>query len=518
MNKPADPLQINNRPAQSERDKTGRTPLICAENLGVYYQSDKDRSDDFKSHIHNMFKGERKKDIFWALNEVSFTAYAGDVLGVIGSNGAGKTTLCRVIAGLLRPNRGSIDIRGSVSALLSLGTGFDKELTGHENIYLNGMMFGFSKKRISELLPRIREFSGLGHFLDQPLKYYSNGMQARLGFSIASVIDAEILVIDEVLGTGDMEFRERAVEKVWELVSGAKMVLVVTHETDFIAENCSQAIWIEQGRVKAAGEPVRVVKDYEAFAADLVRPKKKKLGKIKQTEKDKSRQTARQKAIEVKNLGLQFKLGKEPFWALKDLNFTVSDKEIIGIIGPNGAGKSTLCRTLCGILRQDEGDLRVEGSIAALLSFGTGFNPQLSGYDNIYLNGMMLGIPRQVIRSVEEEIIEFSELKNFIDSPVKNYSKGMRSRLGFSIASMLQPDIFIVDEALSAGDIAFQEKAAARMQEMLQEAKAVLIVTHSMKIVKKVCTRALLLQQGRLTFDGSPAEAVEIYRSTVKKK
>ena len=129
----------------------------------------------------------------------------------------------------------------------------------------------------------------------------------------------------------------------------------------------------------------------------------------------------------------------------------------------------------------------------------------------------MLGIPKQVIRKVEDEIIEFSELEDFIDLPVKQYSKGMKSRLGFSVASMLKPDIFIVDEALSAGDIAFQEKATVRMQEMLEEAKAVLIVTHSMKIVKKVCTRVLVMQEGAIVFDGKPREAVESYKNSVSK-
>lgn len=491
-----------------------RVPLIEARNLGVYYESDRDRRDDFKSHVHNIISGARRNDILWALKDISFTGYSGDVLGVIGSNGAGKTTLCRVIAGLLRPNTGSIGVSGTVSALLSLGTGFDKELTGNENIFLNGMMLGFSRKRINELLPVIRNFSGLGFFLDQPLKYYSSGMKARLGFSIASVIDAEILVIDEVLGRGDMEFKERAVKKVWELVSGAKMVMVVTHETDFIEEHCNRAMWIEKGVIISSGEPGEVVRAYEDFAAGAAKPKKKKkLSGLKKTETD----AGNQKAIEARNLGLKFKLGGEPFWALKDLNFSVYDKEIIGIIGPNGAGKSTLCRVLCGIYREDEGELSVNGTIAALLSFGTGFNPQLSGYDNIYLNGMMLGIPKQVIRKVEDEIIEFSELEDFIDLPVKQYSKGMKSRLGFSVASMLKPDIFIVDEALSAGDIAFQEKATVRMQEMLEEAKAVLIVTHSMKIVKKVCTRVLVMQEGAIVFDGKPREAVESYKNSVSK-
>jgi len=432
--------------------------LIRAENLGVYYESDSDRRDDFKSHVHRIIRGERRNDIFWALKDISFTGYAGDVLGIIGPNGAGKTTLCRTIAGLLRPNRGQLEVKGNVSALLSLGTGFDKELTGNENIYLNGMMLGFPRHRIKELLPLIQDFSGLGRFLDQPLKYYSSGMKARLGFSIASVIDAEILVIDEVLGTGDMEFKEKAVQKVWELVGEAGMVLVVSHETDFIKDHCNRALWIDNGSVRASGDPEQVVESYEQLGAGSKKPKKKKLSRLKQS----SPGAGEEIAIEARDLSLEFKLEGKPFRALDSLNFQVYDREILGIIGPNGAGKTTLCRTLCGIYKQDRGELRVNGAIAALLSFGTGFNPQLSGYDNIYLNGMMLGIPKYKIRRVEEEIIAFSELDQFIDQPVKHYSRGMRSRLGFSIASMLQPDIFIVDEALSAGDSPLSGKSRSQ--------------------------------------------------------
>ncbi len=513
-------LELN--PISRAEGTAGRVPLIKAHNLGVYYEGDKGKRDDLKSHVHGLIRGrgqgrgqgQGQNGVFWALKDISFEGYPGDVLGVIGSNGAGKSTLCRVISGLLRPNRGSIHVRGDVSALLSLGTGFNKELSGNENIILNGLMLGLSRKRINELLPSIQEFSGLGRFLGQPLKHYSSGMKARLGFSIASAMEAEILVIDEVLGTGDMEFNERAVKKVWELVGGAKMVVVVTHDTDFVEEHCNRAIWIESGEVKATGEPGEVMDVYKEFSSDIGGPGKKKKKKLVSFQETRF-ETGKQKSIEVENLGIQFKVDGKPFWALKDVSFTVYDKEIVGIIGPNGAGKSTLCRALCGIYRGDRGGVRINGEVAALLSFGTGFNNQLSGHDNIYLNGMMLGIPKKQIRRVEDEIVEFSGLQEFIHKPVKHYSKGMKSRLGFSIASMLKPDVFIVDEALSAGDIAFQQKATYRMQEMLEEARAVVIVTHSMKIVKKACTRALFLKEGNLVFDGDPKQAVKLYKKSV---
>ena len=497
--------------ANSHNDYTDQgLPLIEAVNVSVKYMGEAVKRDDFKSLVHKSLRSRRskKKEAFWALKEVSFCGYPGEVIGVIGANGAGKTTLCRVILSMLRPNRGSITVRGEVSSLLSLGSGFNNELTGRENIILNGMMLGLSRKKLADLLPSIEEFSGLGRFLAEPIKHYSSGMKARLGFSIAVALEAEILVIDEVLGTGDLEFRERAVKKMWELVSGASMVVVVSHDLNFIRNNCNRAIWLDQGKLKASGEPEQVVAQYEETIPRVKGPKKKKIVSFQETKLE----AGKKAAIEVKNLGIEFKVGREPFWALKDVSFTTYDQEIMGIIGPNGAGKTTLCRTLCGLYRPDSGSVHISGQISALLSLGTGFNEHLSGWDNIYLNGMMLGIPRKVIHIIEDEIVEFAELEKFIHKPVKQYSSGMKSRLGFSIAAMLQPDILIVDEALSAGDRAFQEKATMKMQEMLEEAKAVVIVTHSLEIVETVCNRAILLQNGEIKYDGEPSDTVRFYQ------
>ncbi|HBC93041.1 MAG TPA: teichoic acid ABC transporter ATP-binding protein, partial [Pelotomaculum sp.] len=198
-------------------------------------------------------------------------------------------------------------------------------------------------------------------------------------------------------------------------------------------------------------------------------------------------------------------------------NFTVHEGDIVGIIGPNGAGKSTLCRVLSGILKADKGEVFVEGEVTALLSFGTGFNMQLTGRDNVYLNGMMLGIPKKKLLGLYEDIMEFSGLGKFMDQPVKNYSNGMKSRLGFSVAAMIKPDLFIIDEALSVGDASFFEKASAKIQELIGKAKAVIVVTHNMSFVEKVCTRALWLGDGIIKFDGDPKEAVIQYRQSLKR-
>ncbi len=503
-------LTAEQKPHQLEQPPP---PLVVAKNVGVKYEGEV-KKQDFKSIAHKYMLGQwrHKKEDFWALQGVSFSAYPGDILGIIGSNGAGKTTLCRVLSGLLLPDTGSIMISGAVSALLSLGTGFNSNLSGRENVFLNGMMLGFSRKHIKELYPQIREFAGIGDFIDQPVKVYSSGMKSRLGFSIAATLEADILVIDEVLGSGDLEFSQKASAKMRSLVEQANLVIVVSHNLGFIEENCNRALWIEKGELQAEGDPAEVTTSYKELKA--AKPKKKKIVNLKETRTE----VGTRQCLDVSNLGLYYNIDKKPFWALKNVNFSVCNREIVGIIGRNGAGKTTLCRALCGILKEDEGKVLSHGEVAALLSFGLGFSSKLTGRDNIYLNGMMLGLTRQFIRLKQAEIIEFSGLEKHIEKPVKNYSSGMKSRLGFSIASILQPDILVIDEALSAGDAAFQEKATERMQDMLEDAGTVVVVTHSLNIVETVCTRALLVDKGGVVFDGDPKEAVKIYKQSVKKK
>ena len=491
-------------------------PVIDAKNVGIKFNLNKKR-EDIKSTVFDFLQSKKQKSSqeksFWALKSISFEGFKGDIIGVLGSNGAGKSTLCKVISKLFSPDRGEIQIRGEVSALLSLGTGFNQELSGKENIYLNGMMLGFSKKQIDALYDKITDFADIGDFIDQPMKYYSSGMKSRLGFSIAAMLKPEILVLDEALNTGDLSFKKKAASEMKEIVKNARMVLIVSHDLGFIEEHCTKAIWIDKGEVKAIGEPKNICEQYKSLtlvAASASKPKTTRvIANLKKTEENISDETV----IEVVNLGLQYNLKGKKFWALKDINFTVKKGEIIGIIGHNGAGKSTLCKILSKIFKPDEGKLEISGDVAALLSFGTGFNGHISGTDNIFLNGLMLGLPKERIKQTYDDIVDFSELQEHIHKPVKNYSTGMRSRLGFSIASMIEPDVFIIDEALSVGDISFYEKATERMQEMLTTSKAVIVVTHSMDFVEKVCTRAIWINRGGIIFDGEPKEAVDRYRN-----
>jgi len=199
---------------------------------------------------------------------------------------------------------------------------------------------------------------------------------------------------------------------------------------------------------------------------------------------------------------------REKFKALDDVNFTIERGEVVGIIGHNGAGKSTLLKHIANITKPTRGEITVNGSIAPLIEVGAGVSPDLTGRENIFLNGAILGIPKKTIQRKLDEIIDFSELEQFIDTPVKRYSSGMAIKLGFSIATSLDADILIVDEVLAVGDLAFQRKCFDRMETLInKEGKTVLLVSHNIRQVSRMCSRVILLKQGKIIIDSDPDEA-----------
>ncbi|WP_164218450.1 ABC transporter ATP-binding protein [Virgibacillus sp. YIM 98842] len=492
----------------SSQTKDTNKNVIRAKNIGVAFNSKK--RDDYKSLIFNTFKRDKRskeEKKFWPLTDINFEGHQGEILGIIGSNGAGKTTLSKIISGILQEDHGEIDVDGNVTALFSFGMGFNKELTGRENVYLNGMMLGIDKDMINHYINDIHAFSDLGEFFEQPMKYYSSGMKARLGFSVASHLQPEILILDEALNTGDAKFSRKAAEKMKELVKQAKMVIIVTHSLRYAQRNCDRLMWLDQGKVREIGDPKTVIENYKATVPPRP-PRRHRNLQLEKTETEVGEGTI----VKADNVGVSFKLNTGTFWALKNVSFEIKEREVVGIIGHNGAGKSTLCKVLTKILSPDEGHIELNGETSSLLGYGTGFNAQLNGTDNIYLNAMLLGISKERIEKNYDAIVEFSGLGKKIHQPVKDYSSGMKARLGFSIAAILKPDIFIIDEALSTGDMAFKQKASERIQEMMERAKAVIIVTHSMSFVEQICTRAIWMEKGQIRYDGTPEEAVAKYR------
>ncbi|MHC0552932.1 ABC transporter ATP-binding protein [Salinicoccus sp. CNSTN-B1] len=497
-----------NGPEVDQTHKDDKEAVVKAEGVGVSFFSG-NHAADFKSRVLDFFKEWRlpERQLVHPLKDISFEGMEGEILGIIGSNGAGKSTISRIISGILREDYGVMDVKGKVTALFSFGMGFNPELPGKENVYLNGMMLGIDKKEIDLYIEDIKEFSDLGQFFDEPMKYYSSGMKSRLGFSVASHLHPEILILDEALNTGDAKFSKKAAEKMQSLVKQAKMVILVTHSLRYAQRHCDRVMWLDKGEVREIGEPKTVIANYRQTVPKRPKRKQGKL-ELQKTETEMKDNVV----IRASGVGVSYKLNTGTFWALKDVNFEVHEGEVVGIIGHNGAGKSTLCKTLTKILRPDEGEMELHGETSALLGYGTGFNPHLTGEDNIYLNALLLGIPKKRVDEKFDQIVEFTGLGDKVKKPVKDFSSGQKARLGFSIAANLQPDIFIVDEALSTGDLAFQQKASERIQEMMSRAKVVIIVSHSLPFIEKLCTRGIWMEQGKVMFDGSAEEAVYKYR------
>lgn len=207
--------------------------------------------------------------------------------------------------------------------------------------------------------------------------------------------------------------------------------------------------------------------------------------------------------------------GAEWMWALQDVNFSVEPGDVVGIIGANGAGKSTLLKILSRITDPTEGHVRLGGRVASLLEVGTGFHPELTGRENIFLNGVMLGMSKVEVQSKFDEIVAFSELEKFLDTPVKHYSSGMYVRLGFAVAAHLDPEILIVDEALAVGDMAFQKKCLGKMGEFGESGRTILFVSHNIPAILALCQKGIVLEHGKLAFEGTAASAVHNYVRTV---
>lgn len=201
----------------------------------------------------------------------------------------------------------------------------------------------------------------------------------------------------------------------------------------------------------------------------------------------------------------------QEFWALKDIDFEIQKGDRVGILGMNGAGKSTLLKVIAGVLKPTEGNVRCYGKIAPLLELGAGFDRQYTGAENIFLYGAVLGYSREFIQEKYDDIVAFSELGRFIDVPVKNYSSGMKARLGFSIATVVEPDILILDEVLSVGDKRFRKKCEARIQSMFDKGVTVLFVSHSTDQVLRMCNKGILLEQGKLIAQGEVEDIVDLY-------
>ena len=239
--------------------------VIVVSDVTMRFRIANDRINSFKEFIVKSLRRQITYRDFYALKHVSFDVRRGEVVGLIGRNGAGKSTLLKVISGILKPTGGSAAVYGNVAPMLELGSGFDMDMTGRENIYLNGAILGYTKEFLDEKYPGIVEFSGIEDFIDVPLRNYSSGMIARLAFSIATVVQPEILIVDEVLSVGDADFRQKSLNRMMELMSGGTTVLYVSHDLKSIREMCTRVVWLDHGEVKMFGDTQAVCDAYEAM-------------------------------------------------------------------------------------------------------------------------------------------------------------------------------------------------------------------------------------------------------------
>ena len=258
-------------------NSTDSNIAIELRNVSLSFKIGNDKIDNLKEYIiRTLNRTKEKKTIFKATDDVSFKIYKGEKVGILGFNGAGKSTLLKIISGVYTPDEGEVIINGNIAPLLSLGAGFDKNYSGRENIFLNGAILGYDEQFLRSKYDEILEFSELGEFINLPVKNYSSGMLSKLGFSIATIVDPDILILDEVLGVGDINFRKKSKEKLQSLMESNTTVLLVSHSIKEIRNICDKAIWIEKGRVVDIGEVNDICDKYEEAAKKASAEKTKK--------------------------------------------------------------------------------------------------------------------------------------------------------------------------------------------------------------------------------------------------
>lgn len=238
---------------------------IKIEAVSMRFRKSTQKVDSFKEFIVKKLKGQIKYEEFVALNNINLEIKKGEVVGFVGLNGAGKSTLLKIVSGVQKPTTGKITVNGKVSPLLELGAGFDNDLSGRENIYLNGLILGYDKKFINEKMNEIIDFAEVREFIDVPIKNYSSGMKARLGFSVATIKTPKILIVDEVLSVGDGRFKKKSENRMLELIESDATVLFVSHSLAQIRRLCTKVVWLEKGTVKMIGETQEICDAYEAY-------------------------------------------------------------------------------------------------------------------------------------------------------------------------------------------------------------------------------------------------------------
>lgn len=239
--------------------------VIQVRDVSMHFNLMEEKVDSIKEYVVKLLKGKLLYNDFIALNHISFDVQKGDILGFIGFNGAGKSTLLKILAGVLTPTTGSVTVKGTIAPLIEVGAGFDPELTARENIYLNGAILGYSKAFIEQKFDSIIEFAELKDFVNVPVKNFSSGMYARLGFSIATAVQPDILIVDEVLSVGDFRFQQKCEERIRKMIEYGVTILLVSHDISMIERLCNKVLWLDHGKMKKMGKTQEICEEYKAF-------------------------------------------------------------------------------------------------------------------------------------------------------------------------------------------------------------------------------------------------------------
>lgn len=256
-------------PIRMAAEGTKEDVVVDVNDVSVMFNLSKNREDGVKEYFINLIKGKIHFDEFWALRNISFQVKRGESLALIGRNGSGKSTMLKTIAGIIRPARGSVKVKGNIAPLIEINGGFDRSLSARENIYLVGTMHGHTKKYIQSRFDEIVDFAEIERFIDVPLKNYSSGMVSRLGFAIATCVDADIVIADEVLSVGDARFRVKCEKRIAQMLSGGTTLLFVSHNSVQVKRICKRAVWLEKGKVMANGPSAEVCDQYARFIKSM---------------------------------------------------------------------------------------------------------------------------------------------------------------------------------------------------------------------------------------------------------
>ncbi|WP_455631055.1 ABC transporter ATP-binding protein [Megamonas sp.] len=239
--------------------------IISVEHVKMKFNLMEEKVDTLKEYIVKLIKGNLLYNEFTALDDISFNVKKGEILGIVGFNGAGKSTLLKILAGVLKPTEGKVIIRGSIAPLIEVGAGFDPELTARENIYLNGAILGYKRDFIKKNFSKIISFAEIERFIDVPIKNFSSGMYARLGFAIATIVNPDILIVDEVLSVGDFKFQNKCEQRINEMIDNGTTVIIVSHDIGLIERICNRVLWLEHGKKKCIGNKDIVCKMYKSY-------------------------------------------------------------------------------------------------------------------------------------------------------------------------------------------------------------------------------------------------------------